>query len=230
MPEPRVHISRPVRGWPHTRSHSQQTARYVRHLGRLGLASGYRVQPDELPQPSPAMLHPQPGLQMQSHFRVCSSRVLPTPDSRVPPGSFSRATGTRPQVSPELQALEAAVAHSGTDRRGLGSAPSRQTASAGQTRFTQAFPVAKPQDMDCTPPMGPAVLPPLHQCESTDADSSDPQAAQPRVSGAQSLWTFVHRLSWTQEGPHGLRPNWSGPSFWCHGSSTSRGVADPQQI
>ena len=31
--------------------------------------------------------------------------------------------------------------------------------------------------------------------------------------------------AWTQEGPHGLRPNWSGPSFWCHGSPTSRGVA-----
>lgn len=31
--------------------------------------------------------------------------------------------------------------------------------------------------------------------------------------------------AWTQEGPHGLRPNWSGPSFWCHGSSASRGVA-----
>ena len=31
--------------------------------------------------------------------------------------------------------------------------------------------------------------------------------------------------AWTQEGPHGLRPNWSGPSFWCHGSTTSRGVA-----
>ena len=32
--------------------------------------------------------------------------------------------------------------------------------------------------------------------------------------------------AWTQEGPHALRPNWSGPSsFWCHGSPTSRGVA-----
>ena len=31
--------------------------------------------------------------------------------------------------------------------------------------------------------------------------------------------------AWTQEGPDGLRPNWSGPSFWCHGSTTSRGVA-----
>jgi len=39
--------------------------------------------------------------------------------------------------------------------------------------------------------------------------------------------------AWTQEGPHGLRPNWSGLSFWCHGSTTSRGVAillSPQQI
>ena len=31
--------------------------------------------------------------------------------------------------------------------------------------------------------------------------------------------------AWTQEGPDGLRPNWSGPSFWCHGSTTSQGVA-----
>ena len=30
---------------------------------------------------------------------------------------------------------------------------------------------------------------------------------------------------WAQEGPHGLRPNWTGPTFWSHGSSTSRGVA-----
>ena len=30
---------------------------------------------------------------------------------------------------------------------------------------------------------------------------------------------------WAQEGPHGLRPNWTGPSFWSHGSNTSCGVA-----
>ncbi len=30
---------------------------------------------------------------------------------------------------------------------------------------------------------------------------------------------------WAQEGPHGLRPNWTGPTFWSHGSSTSCGVA-----
>jgi len=35
----------------------------------------------------------------------------------------------------------------------------------------------------------------------------------------------AERQAWTQMGPHGLRPNWSGPSFWCHGSTTSRGVA-----
>ena len=31
--------------------------------------------------------------------------------------------------------------------------------------------------------------------------------------------------AWTQEGPHGLGSYWSGPSFWCHGSTASRGVA-----
>lgn len=30
---------------------------------------------------------------------------------------------------------------------------------------------------------------------------------------------------WAQEGPHGLRPNWTGPTFWSHGSTTSCGVA-----
>ncbi len=71
--------------------------------------------------------------------------------------THSRATGTRTPVSPELQALEATVAgsrHSSTDRRGLGSVPGRQTASAGQARFTRASPAAQPQDMDCSPPMG----------------------------------------------------------------------------
>ena len=53
---------------------------------------------------------------------------------------------------------------------GLGSAPGRQIASAGQTRFTQASPVAQPQDMDCSPPMGATVLPPLRQCDSMDTD------------------------------------------------------------
>jgi exonuclease III len=28
-----------------------------------------------------------------------------------------------------------------------------------------------------------------------------------------------------QGGPHGLRPDWTGPSFWSHGTNTSYGVA-----
>lgn len=31
--------------------------------------------------------------------------------------------------------------------------------------------------------------------------------------------------AWAQEGPAGLRCNWSGPAFWCHFTSQSRGVA-----
>lgn len=31
--------------------------------------------------------------------------------------------------------------------------------------------------------------------------------------------------AWAQEGPSGLRCNWSGPAFWCHFTSQSRGVA-----
>ena len=31
--------------------------------------------------------------------------------------------------------------------------------------------------------------------------------------------------AWAEEGPHGLTANWSGPSFWSHGSTASRGVA-----
>ncbi|CAL8468448.1 g7988 [Coccomyxa elongata] len=31
--------------------------------------------------------------------------------------------------------------------------------------------------------------------------------------------------AWAQEGPNGLRCNWSGPAFWCHYTSQSRGVA-----
>ena len=31
--------------------------------------------------------------------------------------------------------------------------------------------------------------------------------------------------AWAEEGPHGLTANWSGPSFWSHGSAASRGVA-----
>jgi exonuclease III len=30
---------------------------------------------------------------------------------------------------------------------------------------------------------------------------------------------------WALEGPHGLRTNWTGPSFWSHGTNTSCGVA-----
>ncbi len=191
-------------------------------LGQLGLASEYSVQPDELPQPSPAH-------QMQPYFRGCHSPVTcthsqvpqigscsrscsapspapgaaapgpPAPDSRVP-DSHSRATGTGAPVSPELQALEATVAgsrHSSTDRRGLGSAPGRQTASAGQTRFTRASPAAQPQDMDCSPPMGATVLPPLHQCDSMDADDPEPQTADSLTAYSlpflePSLWTSVH--------------------------------------
>ena len=121
----------------------------------------------------------------------------PAPDSRVP-GSHSRATGTRAPVSPELRALEATVAgsrHSSTDRRGLGSTPGRQTASAGQTRFTRASPAAQPQDMDCSPPMGAIVLPPLHQCDGMDADDPEPQTAQPAVSGAQPMDVCAPQLS-----------------------------------
>nr|BAA25763.1 reverse transcriptase [Chlorella vulgaris] len=31
--------------------------------------------------------------------------------------------------------------------------------------------------------------------------------------------------AWAQEGPAGVRCNWSGPAFWCHFTSQSRGVA-----
>ena len=77
--------------------------------------------------------------------------------------------------------------HSSSDRRGLGSLPSRQTASAQGTRFIQAVSTAQPQDMDCFPPIGATVLPPLHHCDSMDTDDPEPQTSEPVLSGAQPM-------------------------------------------
>ena len=167
-PSPAASAARPIRCSPTPGAATPRSAAPIAGSLRWGPAPGAAA-----PVPAPGAAAPGP----------------PAPDSRVP-GSFSRATGTRPPVSPELQALEATVAgsrHSSTDRRGLGSVPGRQTASAGQTRFTQASPVAQPQDMDCSPPMGATVLPPLRQCDSMDADDPEPQAAQPLISGVQPM-------------------------------------------
>ena len=147
-----------------------------------GYHSAVTCTHSRVPQPAPGAAAPSPAPGV-------AAPGPPAPDSRVP-GSNSRATGPRAPVSPELQALEATVAgnrHSNTNRRGLGSTPGRQTASAGQTGFTRASPVAQPQDMDCSPPMGALVLPPLHQCGSMDVDDLEPQTAQPAVSGAQPI-------------------------------------------
>jgi len=99
----------------------------------------------------------------------------------------SREAGTGPNRSPELQALEAAVANSrqpGTGRRGLGSEPSRQPASAQVTRFIQALSASQPQDMDCSPPIRATVLPPLQQPDSMDTDDPEPQ---PVTLGAEPM-------------------------------------------
>ena len=115
--------------------------------------------------------------------------AAPTPlaiDSRGP-GSCNRDTSAG---SPELQALEATVANSrqsSSDRRGVGSRPSRQTAAAQQTRFTRATLPGQPEDMDCSPPTGATVLPPLQRCDSMDADHQDAQPSQPVASGAQPM-------------------------------------------
>jgi len=72
----------------------------------------------------------------------------------------------------------------GTDRRGLGSEPSRQPASAQGTRFIQALSASQLQDMDCSPPIQATVLPPLQQPDSMDTDDPEPQAV---ISGAQPM-------------------------------------------
>ena len=100
------------------------------------------------------------------------------------PGPDDRGAGIGPARSPELRALEATVANSrqsGTDCRDLGSAPSRQPASAQGLRFVQAPSAAQPQDMDCCPRI---VLPPLRQADSMDTDDPEPQ---PLVSAAQPM-------------------------------------------
>ena len=100
------------------------------------------------------------------------------------PGPDDRGTGIGPARSPELRALQATVANSrqsGNDRRGLGSAPRRQPVSAQGARYVQALSAAKPQDMDCCPPI---VLPPLRQADSMDTDDPEPQ---PLVSAAQPI-------------------------------------------
>ena len=76
---------------------------------------------------------------------------------------------------------------SSSDRRGVGSRPSRQTAAAQQTRFTRATLPGQPEDMDCSPPTGATVLPPLQHCDSMDADHQDAQPSQPVASGAQPM-------------------------------------------
>ncbi|CAL5220709.1 g2765 [Coccomyxa viridis] len=159
--------------------------------------SGAAIPQSPTPTAGSLRWDPAPGAAAPSPAPEAAAPGPPAPDSRVP-GSHSRATGTRAPVSPELRALEATVAgsrHSSTDRRGLGSTLGRQTASAGQTRFTRASPAAQPQDMDCSPPMGAIVLPPLHQCDSMDADDPEPQTAQPAVPGAQPMDVCAPQLS-----------------------------------
>ena len=166
-------------------SHAAPTARPT----RCSPASGAAIPQSPAPIAGSLRWEPAPGAAAPIPAPEAAAPGPPAPDSRVP-GPHSRATSTRAPVSPELQALEATVAgsrHSSTDRRGLGSVPGRQTASAGQTRFTRAYPAAQPQDMDCSPPMGATVLPPLHHCDSMDADDPQPQTAQPVAPGAQPM-------------------------------------------
>ena len=135
--------------------------------------------------PSPAHIrrHLGPG------NRAAAAAPTPSPVTGGP-GPHNRDAGSGLAPSPELRALEATVAnsrHSSSDRRGLGSLPSRQTASAQGTRFIQAVSTAQPQDMDCFPPIGATVLPPLHHCDSMDTDDPEPQTSEPVLSGAQPM-------------------------------------------
>ena len=131
--------------------------------------------------PGPGRRGLGPSSRTRAHEPGCSR----TPERC--PGPVCREAGTGPTRSPELQALEATVANSrqsSTDRRGLGSEPSRHPASAQRTRFIQALSAAQPQDMDCSPPIGATVLPPLRQPDSMDTDDPEPQAVP---SGARPM-------------------------------------------
>ena len=131
--------------------------------------------------PGPGRRGLGPSSRTRAHEPGCSR----TPERC--PGPVCREAGTGPTRSPELQALEDTVANSrqsSTDRRGLGSEPSRHPASAQRTRFTQALSAAQPQDMDCSPPIGATVLPPLRQPDSMDTDDPEPQAVP---SGARPM-------------------------------------------
>ena len=84
----------------------------------------------------------------------------------------------------------------------------------------------------------------IHQCRPSLRLLSLNVNGLRSASKRRSLFTFLQRdrwdvillqkthhaddaegQAWAEEGPHGLTANWSGPSFWSHGSAASRGVA-----
>jgi len=114
----------------------------------------------------PTAAPPTAGTGIPGQARLASANVAASGPGRRGLGQSSRTrahepgcadswvTGTGPNRSPELQALEAAVANSrqpGTDRRGLGSEPSRQPASAQGTRFIQALSASQPMEISAPP-------------------------------------------------------------------------------
>ena len=200
----RVHISRPgQRGLstPHTQPATADSQVVTHREGPRSIRIRQREQraARQTAAAQPTAAPPTAGTGIPGQARLASADVAASGPGRRGPGQTSRTrahepgcadsrvTGTGPNRSPELQALEAAVANSrqpGADRRGLGSEPSRQPASAQGPRFIQALSASQPQDMDCSPTIQATVLPPLRQPDSMDTDDPQPQ---PVISGAQPM-------------------------------------------
>ena len=186
----RVHISRPGhRGLstPHTQPATADSQVVTHREGPRSIRIRQREQraARQTAAAEPIAAAGRRGIGQSSRTRAHEPNRSGTPQRC--PGAVRREAGTGPNRSPELQALEAAVAnsrHPGTDRRGLGSEPSRQPASAQGTCFIQALSASQPQDMDCSPAIQATVLPPLRQPDSMDTDDSEPQAV---ISDAQPM-------------------------------------------
>ena len=188
--EDRVHISRPgQRGLstPHTQPAIADSQVVTHREGPRSIRIRQREQraARQTAAAEPTAAAGRLGIGQSSRTRAHEPNRSGTPQRC--PGAVRREAGTGPNRSPELQALEAAVAnsrHPGTDRRGLGSEPSRQPASAQGTCFIQALSASQPQDMDCSPAIQATVLPPLRQPDSMDTDDPEPQAVP---SGARPM-------------------------------------------
>lgn len=186
----RVHISRPgQRGLstPHTQPATADSQVVTHREGPRSIRIRQREQraARQTAAAEPIAAAGRRGIGQSSRTRAHEPDRSGTPQRC--PGAVRREADTRPNRSPELQALEAAVAnsrHPGTDRRGLGSEPSRQPASAQGTRFIQALSASQPQDMDCSPAIQATLLPPLRQPDSMDTDDPEPQAV---ISDAQPM-------------------------------------------